>query len=262
MRLSVIIPAAGSSLRYGEQDKLAQDLGGRPVLVRTVELFAKHPHVMEIVVAGPPERLDAFRDRFGPTLGFHGARIVEGARAARWETVRKALAHVGAEATHVAVHDAARPALSVTMLDRVLDAAGRYDAVIPVVDLTSTVKRVDAAAEVVEEDASIADSIFGEVGRRSYEARAVVETIPRDGLVVVQTPQVFSVALLRRAYDAATSGVEATDDATLVERLGETVMTVPGEATNIKITTPDDLRLVRAVLGIATESPRPAGHRF
>ena len=118
MNVSVIVAAAGSSERYGGSDKLSQDLGGRAVLLRTVEVFAKRAEVGSIVVAGPVEGFGDFRDKYGPTLGFHGATVVQGGRTARWETVRNALEAVPDDATHVAVHDAARPVLLDDMLDR------------------------------------------------------------------------------------------------------------------------------------------------
>ena len=107
--IGVIIPAAGESRRFGG-DKLGQDLGGRALLLRTVELFTKREEVRAIVVAAPPERFDEFRERYGAPLSFHGVRIVEGGRTERWETVRNALAAVPGECSHIAVHDAARPA--------------------------------------------------------------------------------------------------------------------------------------------------------
>ena len=112
LNVCVIIAAAGASRRFGDSDKLAQDLGGRPVLVRTVEAFARRDEVRSIVVAAPPDRLDDYRERFGPTLGFHGATIVRGGSVERWESIRLALEAVPEDATHVAVHDAARPAIS------------------------------------------------------------------------------------------------------------------------------------------------------
>src|SRR5687767_6923749 len=122
MNVCVIIPAAGRSSRYGEIDKLGQDLGGRSVLLRTVELFTKRDEVKSVVVAGPPDDLNDFRNKYGPALGFHGARIVSGGKRYRWETVRNALnapEAVPADTTHVAVHDAARPGVSNEVLDRV-----------------------------------------------------------------------------------------------------------------------------------------------
>jgi 2-C-methyl-D-erythritol 4-phosphate cytidylyltransferase len=89
----------------------------------------------------------------------------------------------------------------------------------------------------------------------------VTETVPRDGLMEIQTPQVFEADLLRRAY-AQPDLRGATDDASLVERLGETVHVVEGDACNIKVTTPGDLRLVRAILGVKAPEARPVHKQF
>ena len=98
-------------------------------------------------------------------------------------------------------------------------------------------------------------------GRSSIEACPVLETVDREGLAEIQTPQIFEADLLRRAY-AQENLTGATDDAALVERLGETVHAVEGDVTNIKVTTSSDIRLVRAILGVKPPSERPAHKRF
>ncbi len=267
MKVCVIIPAAGSSSRFGESDKLSQDLGGRALLIRTVELFAKREEVSWIIVAGPVEPAGvfaAFKEKYGPTLGFHGAKIVEGGRIDRWETVKNALAEVPEEATHIAVHDAARPGVSKEVLDRVFEAAGTLSAVVPAVEIGATVKRLAADVEEVvpeEDDDGIADLILGEVGKTKIKTREVVETVDRKNLVEIQTPQLFEVDLLRRAY-AADDLSGATDDASLVERLGEKVHAVKGDVRNLKVTTPADLKLMRAVLNVKPPAERPVHKRF
>jgi 2-C-methyl-D-erythritol 4-phosphate cytidylyltransferase len=263
MNICVIIPAAGLSTRFGLSDKLAADLGGRPLLVRTVELFAKRDEVKSIIVAGPPEGFAQFREKFGPTLSFHGATVVEGGRIDRWETVRNALAAVPAEATHVAVHDAARPCVSREVLNRVFEAAKSLPAVIVAVPINSTVKRVveDAIDVTAPEEDAIAETLLGDAGKVSVRARKVIQTLDRTGLVEVQTPQVFEAALFRRAYaQADLSGV--TDDASVIERLGQAVHVVDGDPRNIKITTPADLSLARAILGVPPPAQRPVHKQF
>jgi 2-C-methyl-D-erythritol 4-phosphate cytidylyltransferase len=263
MNVCVIIPAAGQSRRFGAGNKLGQDLGGRSVLVRTVEIFAKRDEVRSIIVAGPPGEFEEFRNRYGPTLGFHGARIVQGGAEHRWETVRNALATVPDDATHIAVHDAARPGVSKEVLDRVFDAARKLNAVIPVVPVNATLKRVAAGAIDISggADDALADSILGEETRVSIPAREVVQTIDRENLVEVQTPQVFEANLLKRAYGQADlNGV--TDDAAVVERLGEKVHAVEGDVRNLKITTRADLSLMRAILGVPPPAERPVHKRF
>ena len=263
LNVAVIIPAAGRSSRFGESDKLAQDLGGRAMLIRTVEIFAKLDAVKSIIVAGPPDSFTEFRERYAPTLSFHGAMVVEGGRAERWETVRNALEAVPEDATHIAVHDAARPAATHELIRRVFDAASKYDAVIPAVSLTATLKRVEeeARVEAVEEDDAIADIILGDVGKAEIAARRVLETMDRKGLVEVQTPQMFKADLLRRAY-AAVDPDGVTDDASVVERFGQTVYVVEGDPRNIKVTTPADLSLMRAILNVKPPAERPVHKRF
>jgi 2-C-methyl-D-erythritol 4-phosphate cytidylyltransferase len=266
MNVCVIIPAAGRSRRFGESDKLAQDLGGRALLIRTVELFAKRDEVRSIIVAGPPEPVDefeAFKGRYGPTLGFHGATIVAGGRTERWETVRNALAATPDDASHIAVHDAARPGASKELLDRVFDAAARVPAVVPAVAVANTLKRVATETEefAADDDDGLADAILGNAGKTSITLRRVTATEDREGLVEVQTPQVFEADLLRRAY-AQDDLSGATDDASLVERLGEPVYVVEGDPRNFKITQPSDLRVMRAVLGVKPPAERPVHKRF
>lgn len=260
MRICVILPAAGSGTRFGG-DKLSQDLGGRPLLLRTVELFTKRDEVASIIVAAPPESLDEFRMRYGAPLSFHGARIVEGGRVERWETVRRALDAVPDDCTHVAIHDAARPATPNELLDRIFSAAANHPAVIPAIAVSATLKRVAQDRISASEEDALANAILGDVGSERTTARRVVETIPRDGLVAVQTPQVFSRELIRRAY-ASVDLSGATDDAQIVERLGEPVLVVEGDSRNVKVTTPDDLMLVRAILGVSEAEGRAVHKRF
>ena len=247
-RVGVIIPAAGRSRRFGLGDKLSQDVGGRPMLLRTVELFTRRDDVAAIVVAAPPDELDDFRARFGTQLGFHGAKVVAGGTIERWETVRNALAAVPGDCTHVAVHDAARPCAGEELVQRVFDAARAHDAVIPGDPVTSTLKRVSEESVDAEQEDAVADSILGSFADSTkIKGRRVTGTVPRERLIAVQTPQVFRAELLRRAY--AQDGLEgATDDAMLVERLGAEVIVVDGDPRNVKVTTPADLALVRALL--------------
>lgn len=247
-RVGVIIPAAGKSRRFGGGDKLAQDVGGRPMILRSVELFTKREDVTAIVVAAAPDELEEFKARFGAQLGFHGAKVVAGGTVERWETVRNALAAVPEDCTHIAVHDAARPIAPEEMIARVFEAARVHDAVIPGDPVTATLKRVSAQQVDAETEDAVADAILGDLGEATkVKGRAVEATVPRENLVAIQTPQVFKASVLRRAYaQADLSG--ATDDAGLVERLGQAVIVVDGDPRNIKVTTPGDLAMVRALL--------------
>ncbi|MCE9618902.1 MAG: 2-C-methyl-D-erythritol 4-phosphate cytidylyltransferase [Planctomycetes bacterium] len=259
--VSIILAAAGSSTRFGS-DKLGQDLGGRPLLLRSVELFTKRDEVRSIIVAAPPNNMQEFRDRFGAQLSFHGVTIVAGGTIDRWETIRNALKAVPAEATHIAVHDAARPATSDDLISRVFEAAKRHDAVIPALPVADTLKRVNEEVVEAEKEDAIADLILGEDADASKaKGKFVQSTVDRKNLVAVQTPQVFKADLLRRAYQQ-TDLSAVTDDAALVERMGEKVLVVDGEFRNLKVTIPDDLRTIRLLLGIAAPEGRAVHKRF
>lgn len=264
MKLAVIIPAAGASSRFGGRSKIDEDLGGRPVLQRTVELFANRPETACVMVAGPAGSFEEFRLRHGDRLGLMGVSVCKGGATHRHESVRNALeALLGTDAgkacTHVAVHDAARPATPPDLIDRVLAAAGKHAAVIPVVDAPDTIKRVSAQA-TEDRDIDPLDAILGTAGKANTSFRAVEATVPRENLVLVQTPQVFEIGLLRRAY--AQRDLTSTDDAQLVERLGERVVVVEGDPRNLKITRPGDVDLVRRILNLRGPAEREAHKKF
>lgn len=272
MRLAVIIPAAGSSRRYIEsaksatgsaldRQKIDEDLGGRPLLHRTVELFNKLEEVSTIIVAGPADgaAYDAFKLRHADKLSILGVQLCRGGKDHRYETVALALKLVPDECTHIAVHDAARPATPPDLIQRVLDAArAGHGAVVPGLDVPDTLKRVSAEA-IVSTEADPLAAILGASAPKA-EARRVEQTIDRARLVAAQTPQVFEKGLLQRAY--AQKDLTSTDDAQLVERLGEPVMVVEGDPTNIKVTRARDLTLVRAILGHRPPTDKPAHLRF
>ncbi|TVQ62291.1 MAG: 2-C-methyl-D-erythritol 4-phosphate cytidylyltransferase [Phycisphaerales bacterium] len=262
MKLGVIIPAAGASRRFGGRSKVAEDLGGRPVLQRTVELFVNRDEATCIVVAAPvvPDgALNEFKARFADKFALLGVRICEGGREHRWQSVRNALAEIPDDCTHIAVHDGARPCASTALIDRVLEAARKHPAVIPALDVPDTLKRVSAEA-VRDTDVDPLDAILGDAGKSNVTVRRVEETVSRAHMVLVQTPQVFDAALLRRAYGQA--DLDSTDDAQLIERLGESVTVVEGDAWNVKITRPSDIDLARRILGAKGPSERPSHLKF
>lgn len=268
MNVAVILPAAGASRRYndagGARSKLEEDLGGRPVLQRAIELFIRHetigPMVGAIIVAGPhdEESFAEFRDRHGDKLGLLGARICRGGMTHRWETVRSALELVPNDATHIAVHDAARPCTPPELLARVFELAAVHPAVIPAVEVADTLKQVEVTDEAEGADDPAA-AILG-LAASLPRLKRVTRTVPRAGLWAAQTPQVFDAAVLRRAY--AQTDLTSTDDAGLVEAMGVPVVVVEGDVRNLKITRPADLALVRAVLGVNPPENRPAHKRF
>ncbi len=173
-----------------------------------------------VVVVCARERHGAVR-ALGLSLGIADLVCVEGGPRRR-DSVSSGLAAAG-EVEIVAVHDAARPLVSPQLLEAVIAAARAHGAATAAIPCVDTVKRVSAGM--------------------------VVETIPRQELVAVQTPQAFRASLLRRAH--AASDEDVSDDCLLVERLGEPVAVVPGEASNRKVTHPEDLDWLRLQLRTA-----------
>lgn len=216
----VILLAAGTSSRMGGIDKLWEDLDGMPVIAYSLRTLASSPDVQAVVIVAPAGRHAALRS-FAAVLPVPVQCVEGGAR--RQDSVAAGLAAEPNAAWYL-VHDGARPLASIELCARVLAAAREHGAAIPALPVTDTIKRVDGAS-------------------------LVTETLARDELRAVQTPQAFAGPLLRRAHERArASGVDATDDAALIEALGEAVATVPGEPTNLKITTPDDLGLAHEFL--------------
>lgn len=215
-----IVPAAGRGVRLGEElPKAFVELDGRTMLDRAVESMLDSGAVDRVVVVVPPELAATPPERLVRAPLSERVRVVAGG-AERADSVRAGLA-CAADARFVLVHDAARVLTPPGMFARVVAELRRgSDAVIPVLPVTDTIKSVDAQG-------------------------AVTGTPDRASLRAVQTPQGFDVALLSRAnIDAG----DATDDAGLVERLGERVDTVAGDPLAFKITTPLDLVLARALL--------------
>lgn len=218
--VSVIIPAAGSGKRMGGGTaKQFLPLGGEPVLLRTVRLFSESPLVDEIVLAAGDVEATAALVGHLPKV----ARIVQGG-AERQDSVWAALQAVHSRPRIVCVHDAARPLLTQETLHGVLQAAADHMAQVVAVPVKDTIK------------------VAGPDG-------LVTATPERASLWSVQTPQVFWVESLVAAYkQAQAEGFRGTDCASLVERAGLPVRIYPGEPTNLKLTTPEDLLLAEAIL--------------
>ncbi len=219
MKLGAIIAAAGSGLRMkNSARKQYLLLEGVPVLAYSVRLFQNHPEPFQIAVVVPREDLveaGVLLRQYCPSGGIE----LVGGGATRQGSVYIGLQALPRECEIICVHDAARPLASGELLLRLVEAAQAFGAAVPVIRPADTVKAV-----------GVGDFIAG--------------TPPRDRLRLVQTPQAFRAALIRQAYEkAAAGGVQATDDASLVEQLGEPVKAVAGEAANLKITEPPDMIL-------------------
>lgn len=258
MNIAVIFPAAGVGRRFFTSERFASaaskievPLGDKPVFLRSIEAFQHRADITTMVLAIAPDRLDTFNLQHGDKLSFLGVKTVAGGTKERWETVLKAMQAIGDDVTHVAVHDAARPLVSAALIDRVFDAASKYPAVIPGHPVASTLKRVVDTEEVSDEQDPL-DAILGQSDAEAKPTvRRVTETVDRSNVVEVQTPQIFELQLLQEAYERLASGQWAdepiTDDAGLIERMGEHVYVVDGEATNLKITRPEDLDLATLI---------------
>lgn len=228
-KVAVILPAAGGSTRFGgPQKKPFVPLAGRPIWLRTAELFWKRDDVAAVYLVVAADDRDEFASRFGHLLAFTTGRLVIGG-AERFESVANALAEVPSEVDLVAVHDAVRPLTPPAVIDAVFATAAEHGAALPAVAVADTLKRV--------------------------EAGLVTETVSRAGLWQAQTPQVARRDWLIDAYARRSSlSGPITDDVQLLEACGYPVRVVSGSPLNLKITTPDDLKLAEAVIG-ATAKP-------
>ncbi len=260
MKIAVIIPAAGKGERFGSsgvsKSKLEADVGGRAVFIRAIELFCKRTDVCQVIIAVAPDTLSQFKVKWGDKLGFLNTTIVPGSKTSRYDTVAKALQAVDSIATHIAVHDAARPITAKKMIDRVFGAAEKLQAVIPAVPVTATLKHAVLDDHAIPDEKDPLDAILGSAGKETINAYRVEQTQNRDNMWLVQTPQIFERDLLCRAYEQLTGSDfdfdsnTITDDAALVESLGQPVHIVAGDKLNIKITHPDDLALVNAIMSM------------
>lgn len=217
-----LIAAAGSGERLGiDRPKAFAALGGRPLLAESLDRLDRSELVDAIVVASPPGWEEPSILLAEELAASKVVACVTGG-ASRGESVAAAFAEVPEEALVVVVHDAARPLLDESVVERLLVPLGEgYDGAVPVRPVTDTLKRVRDGA--------------------------IAETVDRDGLVVAQTPQAFLVETLRRALSGDLAG--ATDCASLVERAGGRVAVVEGDPRLLKVTTKDDLELVESWLG-------------
>ena len=219
-QFAVILPAAGKSTRFGDpiQKKPFVDLKGRPVWVRTADVFGGMDDVVQTIVCIAADDMERFKEKFAANLAFMEVQVVEGG-ASRAESVERGLSAVREDIDYVAVHDAARPLITRSWVREVFAAAEQHKAAIPAVPIASTIKRV-------------IDS-------------QIDQTVDRQGLWAAQTPQVFDRELLLKAF-AHRENDHATDEAELVERLGQSIHIVEGWPMNLKITTKADLKMAAA----------------
>ena len=221
---SGIIVAGGKGERMGpDVDKAFLSLGAKPVLVYSLLAFEKCPDVDEVVLVVRKERVEAARcavQMFGCKKVI---KIISGGNQ-RQQSVANGLAEISEEAEVVAVHDGARPCVTLDLISETIKSACKYGSGVAAVKITDTVKEVD-------------------------KGTIIAQTIDRTKLWRVQTPQAFKVALLRKAFEMVRKKkIKITDEASSVELICDNVRLVQSSSSNIKITSPDDLVLAAALM--------------
>jgi 2-C-methyl-D-erythritol 4-phosphate cytidylyltransferase len=238
MKVFVIVPAAGLGTRMApplppkakRPSKQFKELGGIPILVHTLRKFTASPEVYEIVVALRKNEIAGFRaqlEKEYPEILNKRLQMVEGGEH-RQNSVANALAVVAADPDDIIlVHDAVRPFVTPEIIAEVIEAAAKHGAAIAGWPAVDTVKQVD----------------------RTADGAVVTATIPRERVVMAQTPQGFRYSVLKKAFDEAMAdGFLGTDEASLIERARQPVAVVMGSPRNIKITTPADMELAEFYL--------------
>ena len=215
-----VIVAAGSASRMGGIDKVMAPLQGEPMLVRTVRTFQESDVIREIVIVTRKDLLPRVK---GLCAGFDKVKTVVEGGADRASSVSAGLDALSKRVALAAIHDGARPLVSLEVIERTVRAANTYSAAAPAIPVKDTIKTVQGGI--------------------------VTETPDRSKLQAVQTPQVFDLDLLLGALkNAADKKLSITDDCSAVEAMGMSVKIVEGDERNIKVTTPLDLKIARMFL--------------
>jgi 2-C-methyl-D-erythritol 4-phosphate cytidylyltransferase len=229
-RIAAIVPAAGLGTRMGaETPKQFLELDGMPLILFTLRRLAASAAITDFFISTRAEDIVSLQDTVAKAGLGRPARVVHGGDT-RQQSVANALAQVDPTTEIVLVHDAVRPFVTFEQVERVIvEARARGAAIlgIPAIDTVKEVKRASLPQDVA----------------------LITSTIPRERIVLAQTPQAFQYALIRDAFRAGQKdGVTASDEAGLVERLGHDVYVVQGSDRNLKITRPADMELARFYL--------------
>ena len=220
--VTAVIPAAGQGSRMKSSiNKQFLNLLDRPVLAHTLAVFESNDKIDSIIVVVKEEEMQICRSKVIAAYPFTKVKAVIPGGRERWESVAKGLEQCNVDTGMVVVHDGARPLLTCSLLDHVLEAAAIYGAAIAAVPVKDCIKEV--------------------------ERDTVATTLNRNRLWAVQTPQAFRYELLKKVYAAPIPEV-VYDDAMLVEQYGHPVKVVNGDYANIKITTPEDLRVAATLM--------------
>lgn len=233
MRATVLIPAAGAGRRMGGSiNKQYLELAGKPILAHTLTLFENHPRIENIYLIVPPDDISYCQQQIIDRYGFIKVKRIVAGGTERQDSVRNGLdtlAEDGLAQPHrpILIHDGARPLFDCKRLSTLIDIVCQTGACIIGVPVKDTIKEV--------------------------ENNQITGSPDRSRLWQAQTPQGFHYQLIREAFDqAADDGSTATDDASLVERLGHPVQILEGDYRNIKVTTPEDILIAAALLGGST----------
>ena len=229
-RIAAIVPAAGLGTRMGaDQLKQFLELDGMPLIIFTLRRLAACAAITDFFIATRADDVVFLEDKVAKAALGRPARVIHGGDT-RQQSVANALAQVDPSTEIVLVHDAVRPFVTLEQIERLIaEVRSRGAAIlgIPAIDTVKEVKRATLPQDVA----------------------LISATIPRERIVLAQTPQVFSYALLRDAFrKAQEDGINASDEAALVERLGHDVFVVLGSERNLKITRPSDMDLARFYL--------------
>jgi 2-C-methyl-D-erythritol 4-phosphate cytidylyltransferase len=229
-RIAAIVPAAGLGTRMGaEMPKQFLELDGMPLILFTLRRLAACSAITEFFISTRADDIVSLQDRVAKSELGRPARVVHGGDT-RQQSVANALAQVDPTTEVVLVHDAVRPFVTPEQIDRVIAEARKRGAAILGIPAIDTVKEVKRAS--LPEDMAL-----------------ITATIPRERIVLAQTPQAFTYSLLRDSFRLAQrDGVTASDEAALVERFGHEVFVVVGSERNLKITRPADMELARFYL--------------
>jgi 2-C-methyl-D-erythritol 4-phosphate cytidylyltransferase len=230
MRIAAIVPAAGLGTRMGaDQLKQFLELDGMPLIIFTLRRLAACAAITDFFIATRADDVVFLEDKVAKAALGRPARVIHGGDT-RQQSVANALAQVDPSTEIVLVHDAVRPFVTLEQIERLIaEVRSRGAAIlgIPAIDTVKEVKRASLPQDVA----------------------LISATIPRERIVLAQTPQVFSYTLLRDAFrKAQEDGINASDEAALVERMGHDVFVVLGSERNLKITRPADVDLARFYL--------------
>jgi 2-C-methyl-D-erythritol 4-phosphate cytidylyltransferase len=229
-RIAAIVPAAGLGTRMGAgTPKQFLELDGMPLVIYTLRRLAACSAITDFFISTRADEIVTLQDKVGKSTIGRPARVVHGGDT-RQQSVANALAQVDPTTEIVLVHDAVRPFVTPEQIDRVIAEARKRGAAILGIPAIDTVKEVKRAS--LPEDVALINA-----------------TIPRERIVLAQTPQAFAYAILRDAFKKAQQDdVTASDEAALVERLGRDVFVVLGSERNLKITRPADMELAHFYL--------------